>query len=563
MSSQQKNRKTPGNGKVQLIPLGGVGEIGKNMFLVKDGAEILVMDAGLSFPEEEMLGIDIVLPDISYLLENKKHIQGIVLTHGHEDHIGALPFVLRQLNVPIYGTKLTLGLVKGKLEEHNLLDQTDLRVFNPGDTVQVGKFKVETFKTSHSIPDSVGLAVNTSAGLIVYTSDFKFDQTPVDGMVTDFQKLTEFGQRGVLLALSDSTNAERPGFTLSEREVGQTLTEMFRTAKGRIIIASFASNVHRLQQVMNAAYINKKKVAVVGRSMENVVQISVDLGYLKVPDNTLIDIDELSNYPHNQSVILATGSQGEPMSALARISRSNHRKVSITPGDTVIISAIAIPGNEKIVSRTIDNLFRRGANVIYEKASGVHVSGHANQEELKLMLNFLKPRFIMPVHGEFRHLISHSQLAEKIGFKKENIFLTEAGNVLELTPSSGKIIGNVPAGKVLVDGLGIGDVGSIVLRDRKILSEDGILIVVITIDRQAKQLAAGPDIVSRGFVYVRESEALLIEARDLVSKSLQVMGESELTDWNMVKNNIRDTVRKYLYEKTGRRPMILPIIMEV
>ncbi len=563
MGSRQKNRLNHSNvSKVQVIPLGGVGEIGKNMFAIKDGSEILIMDAGLSFPSEEMLGIDIVIPDITYLLENKDLIQGIVLTHGHEDHIGALPFILPQLEVPIYGTRLTLGLVEGKLEEHHMLQNTDMQAFRPGDTLTVGSFRVETFKTNHSIPDSVGLAVTTSAGLIVYTSDFKFDQTPVDGKVTDYHKLTELGRRGVLLAISDSTNAEYPGYTPSEKEVGKSISEVFSTAKGRIIVASFASHVHRLQQVIDAAHKNRKKVAVVGRSMVNVVSIASELGYLDVPDKILVEVDNLKNYPLNQVVLLTTGSQGEPMSALTRISQADHRKVSIAPGDTVIISAMAIPGNEKLVARTIDNLFRRGANVVYDRTSGVHVSGHASQEELKLMLKFLRPRFLMPVHGEYRHMISHARLAEEIGIPSKNIFVSEIGSILEFEPHKGSMAGSVTAGRVLVDGLGVGDVGNVVLRDRKILSEDGIFIVVLTMDREDNRVLAGPDVVSRGFVYVRESESLMDEVRDKVFQSLEKMDRNRMSEWSAVKNNIRDVVAKHLYEKTGRRPMILPVIME-
>lgn len=562
MVRRQKNKSSQ-QSKVQVIPLGGVGEIGKNMFVIKDGDDIIVLDAGLSFPTEEMLGIDIVIPDITYLLENKSSIKGIVLTHGHEDHIGSLPFILPQLGVPIYGTRLTLGLVEGKLEEHRMLKETERHVFRPGDTLNIGKFVVETFKTNHSIPDSVGLAITTSAGLIVYTSDFKFDQTPVDGKVTDYQKLTELGKRGVLLAISDSTNADYPGYTRSEKEVGKTIAEIFRTAKGRMIVASFASHVHRIQQVIDAAHKNRKKVAVVGRSMVNVVKISSELGYLKVPDKIMVEIDDMKNYPPNQVVLLTTGSQGEPMSALSRISRSDHRKVRIVPGDTVILSAMAIPGNEKLVSRTIDNLFRRGANVIYAGVSGVHVSGHGSQEELKLMLKFLQPKFLMPVHGEYRHMVAHAQLAEEIGIPAQNIFVSEIGNILELGPDKGKVAGSVTAGKVMVDGLGVGDVGNIVLRDRKILSEDGIFIVVLTMDREENRVLAGPEVVSRGFVYVRESESLMDEVRELVIRTMDSMNKNKVNEWSVLKNNIRDVVSKHLYEKTGRRPMILPIIMDV
>ncbi|HHX76930.1 MAG TPA: ribonuclease J, partial [Firmicutes bacterium] len=419
------------------------------------------------------------------------------------------------------------------------------------------------FKTCHSIPDSVGLAITTRAGIIVYTSDFKFDQTPVDKQVMDFYKLSELGNKGVLLAITDSTNAEKPGFTPSEKEAGKNIKEIFRTATGRIIVATFASNVHRIQQVIDAAYIHKRKVAVVGRSMVYVVQIAMELGYLKVPKGTLVEVDTLNNYPLNQIVLLTTGSQGEPMSALTRISKSDHRKVSINPGDTVIISALAIPGNEKMVSKTIDNLFRLGANVIYEPAAGVHVSGHASQDELKMMLNLLKPKYVMPVHGEYRHMIHHAKLAEEVGVPPGNIFLTEIGNVLELTNNSCKINGSVASGKVLVDGLGIGDVGNIVLRDRKHLSEDGIFIVIMTISSEDNHLITGPDIVSRGFVYVRESEALLEEARELVTRNLEELGKKNKQDWSSIKNGVKDIMAEFLYKKTGRRPMILPIVIEV
>ena len=549
--------------KLSLIPLGGLGEIGKNMMVVKYGENILVIDSGLMFPEEEMLGIDIVIPDITYLLENREIVRGIVLTHGHEDHIGALPYVLRQINVPVYGTKLTLGLLQGKLKENNVSGGVTLHTVKPRDTVDIGPFKVEFIKVSHSIPDAVAIAIHTPVGIVVHTGDFKFDQTPVDGQITDFQKFAELGQTGTLVLLSDSTNAERPGYTLSEKLVGITFDETFRTAKGRIIIATFASNVHRLQQAMATAYKYDRKVAIAGRSMVNVVGIATDLGYMDFPKELFIELDEINRIPANQLAILTTGSQGEPMSALTRMAMSDHRQVDILPGDTVIISATPIPGNEKLVARTIDHLFKQGADVIYESFSGTHVSGHPSQEELKMMLNLVKPKYFVPIHGEYRHLIKHANLAVEVGVPRENIFVAENGNVLEFRKNTARLNGRVTAGRVLVDGLGVGDVGNIVLRDRKQLSQDGILIVVVTINRESGTVVAGPDIVSRGFVYVRESEELIDEAKDKVKLALRKCKEKGITEWASIKSNVRDAVSKYLYEKTRRRPMILPIIMEI
>jgi len=558
--TKNKPRKTK---KIQIIPLGGIGEIGKNMYVLRYEDEIIIIDCGLAFPSDEMLGIDIVIPDITYLLENKDKIKAILLTHGHEDHIGALPYVLQQINVPVYGTKLTLGLVEVKLREHNMLHDCSLNVISAEDRLEIGVFKIEFFRTNHSIPDSIGIAVKTPVGTVVYTGDFKFDQTPVNGKPTDYYRLARFGERGVLVVLSDSTNAERPGFTLSEREVGNSILEIFRTAKQRIILATFASNIHRIQQVIDAAVHYKRKVAVVGRSMVNVVSIAQELGYLQAPEGTIIDIDEMNTMPPHKTVILTTGSQGEPMSALTRISRNEHRKVEIMPGDTVIISATPIPGNEKLVSRTIDNLFTLGANVIYESISGVHVSGHGSQEELKLMLNLLKPKYLIPVHGEPRHLIHHAKLATKVGIPEENIFVVENGKILEFTSRSGRVTGSATSGKILVDGLGIGDVGNIVLRDRRLLSEDGIFIVALTIEKDTGQIIAGPEIYSRGFVYVRESESLMDESRAHVCKTLDKVVNGAKTDWSLVKNQIRDALSRYIWEKMRRRPMILPIIMEI
>jgi ribonuclease J len=562
--SRKKARLKPDNDeKLQIIPLGGIGEIGKNMFVIRFEDQILILDSGLAFPGDELLGIDVVIPDITYLLENKDKVMGIVLSHGHEDHIGALPYILPQLNVPVYGTRLTLGLVEVKLREHHLLEECTLNTITADDTLRLGSFKLEFFRTNHSIPDSVGIVIKTPVGTIVYTSDFKFDQTPVNGDPTDYYKLAKLGKKGVLVAFSDSTNAERPGYTFSEKEVGASIMEIFRTSNQRIILATFASNIHRIQQVIDAACYYKRKVAVVGRSMVNVVQIAQELGYLNVCEGTLVEIDEINNTPPNRAVILTTGSQGEPMSALTRISMSEHRKVHIVPGDTVIIAATPIPGNEKLVSRTIDNLFKRGANVIYERVSGIHVSGHASQEELKLMLNLLKPKYLIPVHGEYRHLIHHAKLAEKQGMKSKNIFVVENGQVMEFTQRDGRVVGNVTAGKVLIDGLGIGDVGNVVLRDRKILSQDGILIVVFGLDRENNRIVSGPEIYSRGFVYVKESEGLLDEARDRVSRLLEKNENGKKQEWSSIKNGVRDTLSRFIWEKTHRRPMILPIIMEM
>jgi len=549
--------------KLSLIPLGGLGEIGKNMMAVRFGENILLIDCGLMFPEEDLLGIDVVIPDITYLLENKEHIKGIVLTHGHEDHIGALPYVLKELNVPVYGTKLTLGIVRAKLKERNLQGDVRFYIVKPKDTVQVGPFKVEFIRVSHSIPDAVALAIHTPIGTVVHTGDFKMDQTPVDGEVTDFARFAQLGEKGVLVLLSDSTNVERPGYTMSERVVGYTFDSAFRQAPERILVATFASNVHRIQQAIATAHRYDRKVAVVGRSMANVVNIAHELGYLDIPEGVLVDLDEIKRLPKQKVVILSTGSQGEPMSALTRMAAGDHKQVEILPGDTIIISATPIPGNEKLVARVIDQLFKHGGRVIYESVSGVHVSGHPSQEELKLMLNLVKPKFFIPVHGEYRMLIKHAQLAQEVGVPADNIFVAENGHILEFTKRSGRIAGRVSAGRVLVDGLGVGDVGNIVLRDRKQLSQDGILIVVVTISRKSGEVMAGPDIISRGFVYVRESEALMEDAKERVKDALEKCQSKKMSEWSAIKSQIRDALGKFLYEKTRRRPMILPIIMEV
>ena len=552
-----KTQKTLG-----IIPLGGLGEIGKNMTAFRYGDDIILIDAGLMFPEDDMLGIDLVIPDITYLIENQDKVKGIFLTHGHEDHIGALPFILKQLNVPVYGTALTLGILEGRLEEAGV-STANLNIVKSGERVRAGAFKLEFMRVNHSIPDAIGMAIHTPVGLIIHTGDFKIDQTPVDGQVMELNRFAEYGDKGVLLLMADSTNAERPGYTQSEKFVGETFDNEFRYAKNRIIVATFSSNVHRIQQICDTAVKFKRKVAVMGRSMVNVVNISLEMGYLKVPEGVLIDIDEIRNYTNDQVVVICTGSQGEPMSALTRMSMGDNRKVQIVPGDTVIISAAPIPGNEKMVSNTINHLYMQGAEVVYEKANGVHVSGHASQEELKIMHNLVRPKFFMPVHGEYRHLVKHAKLAESLGMDRKNIMIAENGSVIELSKDKICVSGKVTSGKVLIDGLGVGDVGNIVLRDRRQLSQDGIMIVVVGVEKAAGQIISGPDIVSRGFVYVREAEDLIGEAREKVQAALDKCEEKNNTDWSALKTAIRDSLGRFLYEKTRRRPMIIPIIMEV
>ncbi|MCX7710760.1 MAG: ribonuclease J [Clostridia bacterium] len=553
-----KNKK-----KLKVIPLGGILEIGKNITVFEYGEEIIVVDCGLAFPEDEMLGIDLVIPDVSYLVKNKEKVKGIFITHGHEDHIGALPYVLKDINVPVYGTKLTLGLVEYKLEEHGMLSDVKLNTVKHGDIVDLGAFKVEMIRSTHSIADAVAMAIHTPVGVVVHTSDFKIDYTPIEGEPMDFARLAELGKKGVLLLMSDSTNVEREGYTMSERTVGETFEEIFMNATNRILVATFASNVHRVQQIINASVKFGRKVSICGRSMVNVVKVAMELGYLTVPEGVMVDIDQIDRYPREKLVIITTGSQGEPMSALSRIAASEHKKVEIMAGDMVIISANPIPGNEKFVSKVINELFKKGAEVIYEALADIHVSGHACQEELKLVQSLVKPKYFMPVHGEYRHLKQHANLAESLGMPSENIFIMDIGKVLEISSDSAKITGSVPAGKVLVDGLGVGDVGNIVLRDRKHLSQDGLIVAVITIDNETGALLAGPDIISRGFVYMRESEDLMDQVKEVIKKSLQKSEEKRKNDWASKKNLIKDDLRDYLYEKTKRKPMILPIIVEV
>ncbi|OIJ09958.1 Zn-dependent hydrolase [Anaerobacillus arseniciselenatis] len=548
--------------KVRVFSLGGVGEIGKNMYVIEVGDDLIVIDSGLMFPDDDMLGVDVVIPDISYLLENKHRVKGIILTHGHEDHIGAVPYVIKQLNVPLYGTKLTLGIVKEKLKENGLDKNVDFKIINNKTKLIIGTTTVNIFRTNHSIPDSVGVCIETNQGSIVHTGDFKFDQNPVDGVYSDIGKMAEIGENGVLCLLSDSTNAERPGVSVSESAIGQGITDAFYTAKGRVIVATFASNIHRIQQVVNASISTKRKVAVSGRSMEKIVSIAIELGYLNVPTDTLIKIQDVERYEDDELTILTTGSQGEPMSALSRMAKGAHKQIAIRPTDTIIISATPIPGNEKSVTKIVDLLYRTGAEVVFGQKN-VHTTGHGCQEELKLMLNLMKPKYFIPIHGEFRMQHIHSQLAHTCGVKKEHTFLIDKGDVVEFTNNEARINGKVHSGNVLIDGIGIGDVGNIVLRDRRLLSKDGILVVVVTLNKANNAIVSGPDIISRGFVYVRESETLLEEANKLVTVTLNKCIDDNINEWSALKSNIRDALSRFLFEQTRRRPMILPIIMEV
>ena len=545
-----------------VIPLGGLGEIGKNMTVIQYGNDIIVIDAGLAFPDDDMFGIDLVIPDMSYLIENRDKVRAVVITHGHEDHIGGLSYLLNEVNVPVYATKLVCGLIEGKLKENHITNYT-LNEVHHGDEVQIGCMKVGFIHTNHSIPDASALYFRTPVGTIVHTGDFKVDMTPVDGKQMDMHKFAELGRRGVLLLLSDSTNAERPGYTESETTVGHAFRKAFRAAKGRIILATFASNISRIQQAINTAIQFKRKVTVLGRSMVNNVQVAIELGYLDVPEGVLIEPDELNRYPADQVLILTTGSQGEPMAGLSRMASNNHRSVSIMPGDTVIISATPIPGNETGVGRTIDNLMRLGANVIAGRDKKIHVSGHASQEELKLMLGLIKPNYFVPIHGEYRMLRTHGDLAVMMGVDKDHVLIGDNGQIFEFSNRSGHKTGHVNAGRVFVDGLGVGDVGNIVIRDRQQLAMEGVVIVVMTLAKGTSHPLAGPDIVSRGFVYVRDSEELIREAHDRVAAVLERCEAGNIREWAVIKSQVRDTLSRYLYEKTRRRPMILPIIMEV
>ena len=553
--------KANNESKLRIIPLGGLEQIGMNITAFEYEDSIVVVDCGLAFPDDDMLGIDLVIPDITYLKDNYEKVKGFVITHGHEDHIGALPYVLREINAPIYATKLTIGLIENKLKEHNLLRTTKRKTIKHGQSINLGCFRIEFIKTNHSIQDASALAIYSPAGIVVHTGDFKVDYTPVFGDAIDLQRFAEIGKKGVLALMCDSTNAERKGFTMSERTVGKTFDNLFAEHKNtRIIIATFASNVDRVQQIINSAYKYGRKVVVEGRSMVNVIGTASELGYLNVPDNTLIDIDEMKNYPDEQMVLITTGSQGESMAALSRMAANIHKKVSIKPGDTIIFSSNPIPGNEKAVSRVINELSAKGADVIFQD---VHVSGYACQEEIKLIYSLVKPKYSIPVHGEFRHLKAQAGIAESLGIPKENIFIMHSGDVMELNDESAEITGKVHTGAILVDGLGVGDVGNIVLRDRQMLSQNGLLIVVLTLSRYDNRLLAGPDIVSRGFVYVRESEMLMEDARKVVDAAVQKCLDGRVSDWSKIKSVIRDTLSDYVWKQTKRNPMILPIIMEV
>ncbi len=546
---------------LRIIPLGGLEQIGMNITAFEYGDSIVVVDCGLAFPEDDMLGIDLVIPDVTYLQENIDKVKGFVFTHGHEDHIGSLPYILKKINVPLYATKLTMGLIERKLDEHGLMKTTKRKVVKPGQTITLGDFRVEIIKTNHSIQDAVALALYSPAGIVVHTGDFKVDYTPVFGDAIDLQRFAEIGRKGVLALMCDSTNAERPGFTASEKTVGRTFDNIFSEHRNtRIIIATFASNVDRVQQIINSAYKYGRKVVVEGRSMVNVISTASELGYLNIPDNTLIELDQMKNYPDEQMVLITTGSQGESMAALSRMAANMHRKVMIKPGDTVIFSSNPIPGNEKAVSKVINELTMKGADVIFQDA---HVSGHACQEEIKLIYSLVKPRYALPVHGEYRHLMAQARLAEGIGIPKENIFILKCGDVMEMSQEKARVAGHVQTGGILVDGLGVGDVGNIVLKDRQRLAEDGIMIVALTLGKYSGEVLAGPDIVSRGFVYVRESEELMEETREVAVDALDHCLSHRITDWGRIKNAVRDALSEFLWKRTKRSPMILPIIMEV
>jgi len=557
------NYKSKGRNKIRVIPIGGLGEIGKNITAIEYKEEMIVIDCGITFPDSDMYGVDLVIPDITYLLQNKDSIKGIFLTHGHEDHIGALPYVLKQINVPVYGTQFTLGLVEKKLQEHGILEQCTLNVITPGDIIKLERLSVEFIRVNHSIADACAIAIHTPIGRIIHTGDFKIDYTPIDGKIIDLERFAKLGGQGVLLLMADSTNVERPGFNISEKVVGESLNKLFFKVKGRIIVGSFASNIHRIQLIANASILNGRKIAFSGRSMERISEVALELGYLHIQPEEIITVAELHNYPDDKVTILTTGSQGEPLAALTRMALSTHRSIQIQKGDLIIFSASPIPGNEKAIYNIINELFKKGANVIYNTTENIHVSGHACQEELKLMHTLVRPKYFMPVHGEYRHLKEHALLAEKLGMDPERIFIGETGRILEVSPRECKFAERVQTGAIMVDGLGVGDVGNIVLRDRKHLAEEGILTVVVTIKRENYTILAGPDIITRGFVYMKESNELINEAREIVRKELEVCLGNEIREWSTIKSSIRNALSEFLYIKTKRRPIIIPIIMEI
>ena len=549
--------------KLKVIPLGGLGEIGKNMTAIEYDDELIVIDCGIAFPDEDMYGVDLIIPDISYLIENESKLKGIFITHGHEDHIGAIPFILKQVNIPIYGTRLTIGLIENKLKEHGLLATTSLNIIKPRESAKFNHLEVEFIRNTHSIADSCSLAIHTPVGIIFHTGDFKVDLTPIDNEPMDFERISELAKEGILLLMSDSTNVERKGYTMSERAISETFTKLFEHATGRIIVATFASNIHRMQQIIDASKRYNRKVAFSGRSMENISKVATELGYLHIDDDQLVNIHNINSVADDELTLIVTGSQGEPMGALARIAFSNHRHIKLKPNDLFIISASPIPGNDKLIGRVINELYRKGCNVIYKDLEAVHVSGHACQEELKLILRLTHPKFFMPVHGEYRHLVHHKNLAEKVGIPKDNIVVLSTGQVLELTPYSAEVNGRVRTGAIFVDGIGVGDVGNVVLRDRRMLAEGGMLIVVATIDKESKTLVSEPYIVTRGFVYVKESEDLMNEVKQITQTEIEMLLENETNEILMMKNRIKKALERYLYEKTKRRPSIFPIIMEV
>lgn len=548
---------------LSIIPLGGVGEIGKNMMVFEYGQDIIVVDAGVAFPGDDLMGIDLIIPDITYLIDNKDKLRGFFITHGHEDHIGALPYVLKELNVPVYGTRLTIGLIKKKLEEHGLVNKVNLIEINPESVINTGVFQVGFFRVNHSIPDGVGLAIKTPEGLIVHSGDFKLDQTPIDGLATEFHKLTKYGEKGVLALICDSTGAEKEGYTPSGKVVGETFTKEFDKAKGRIIVATFASNVHRIQQVINAAIEHDRKVAVVGRSMVRVVEAAVELGYLHCPQSVLIELGEVARYPSDQIVIITTGSQGEPLAALTRISNGSHRQIALEPDDTVIISATPIPGNAKQVYRTINNLYKSGTEVVYKDVAPVHVSGHASQEEIKVVINMVKPKFAIPFHGEYRHLVKFKTTAVELGIPEDNVIIPAIGNRYFFHKNTFKAQGKVPSGSVMIDGLGIGDVGNIVMRDRNVLSENGVVIVALVLDKESGVVLSGPDIISRGFVYIRESDELLSKMKHELKDVLHLCQSKQIKDWATIKNRVSKTLDNLIYNELKRKPMVLTVIQEV
>ena len=548
---------------LKIIPLGGLEEIGNNMTIFEYEDEIIIVDCGLEFPTDDMLGVDLVIPDVTYLERNREKIKGLVITHGHEDHIGAIPYILKQINIPIYATKLTIGLIKNKLEEHKLLRSTKLYEVEAGQTIKLGKMSVEFIRSCHSIPDSVMLAIYTPVGIIMHTGDFKIDYTPINSEITDLNRIAEIGSKGVLALLSDSTNSERKGYTMSESTVGKEFDKLFVNCTKRIVVATFASNVHRVQQIVNAAVANGRKIAICGRSMINMIETARSLGYMDVPENVFIDIDMIKNYTDEQLVIITTGSQGETMSALTRMAAGEHKKIEITPNDLIIISANPIPGNEKSVSKVIDDLLQIGADVVYNALADIHVSGHACQEEQKLIFALTKPKYFIPVHGEYRQLMAHAETAIKMGVAPENIFMNTNGRIIELNENEAKQTGSVPCGKVLVDGYGVGDVGNVVLRDRQHLSQDGLIVIVMTMDSSTGEIVAGPDVISRGFVYVKESENLMDDVKKYIREEVEMLESKGVRDWATIKSTLKDHIRDYIFQKTKRNPMILPIIMSL